>query len=330
MSPIRRRVLRYYEAFAGIGGASVAAGGLPMTCVGGAELEPNARAVYWANHGRHLHGDLWMLDPLAVEPMDVFFLSPPCTPYSRAGKRLGLNDPAGRVIFAVLPLIARHKPAAIIVENVIGFTSHDGGRTMRKISKAFERHGYHPLYESWRALDSARFGLPTKRVRVFGVMLRRDFDPKALIWPEPALPMVPLRAVLLPPDQVRHLSFHRKDFTPQIRTSPRRDDYQLEKLGYFDRHYRDRFVYGVNAPAATFCRHNSGLGGSSSLYMVNGVIRKLAPREMLRAMGFPEDFIIPASYAIATGLIGNSLCPPVLTEVYRMVLRVISKGEVSA
>ena len=328
MSPIRHGVLRYYEAFAGIGGATVAAKGLPMTCVGGAEYEPNARAVYWANHGKHLDGNLWDIDPGDVEPMDMFFMSPPCTPYSRAGNRRGLNDPAGKVIFAVLPLIERHKPSAIIVENTIGFNSHADGRTIRKISKAFERLGYHPLHECWRALNSAKFGLPTRRVRFFGVMLRKDFDPSKLIWPNPSNPMVPLRTVLLPPSQVRDLVFNRTDFTPHV-PKVRRGGYHLQRLGHFDRQFHDRYLYGTDAPAATFCRHSSGLGGSSGLYLVGDVIRKLHPREMLRAHNFSDDFVIPMPYAIATGLIGNSLCPPVLNAVYRMILPVISNGEIA-
>lgn len=323
MSPGRRKPLTYVEVFAGIGGGREAARPLPMECVGAVERKAASRAVYWVNHGDHPHGDLLRLDPSDVEPMDILVTTPPCTPYSQIGKRTGLDHPAGPVVFGLVPLVARHMPRALIFESVPCFASHDGQKSIRAVSAAFERLGYHPLHESWRKLNSAAFGLATRRVRFFGVMLREDYDPSRLVWPNPSLPMVPVSTVLLPPDEVRDLTFRRQDYTPFVSKRPR-DKYGLHKVGFFDRNYRDRFLYGVDGPAPTFCRSNSGLTGSAGLYLVDGVVRKLHPVEQLRAMGFRDDFVIPMPYATASSLIGDSICPPVLTEVYRMVIRVVS------
>ena len=43
-------------------------------------------------------------------------------------------------------------------------------------------------------------------------------------------------------------------------------------------------------------------------------------------MGYGDHYVIPMPYGIAARLIGSSLVPTVLREVYRMTLKVISKG----
>lgn len=330
MNNITPESLAFYEAFSGIGGGAVAAKASNFRCVGACEQNPNAATVYWLNNGHHPHPNAWTIDPSKIDPIHILFASPPCTSYSKIGKRKGLLDPAGRVVFALESLVAYHKPKAIIIENVCEFATFDGNKVLEIVSAAFERYGYHSLTDerSWRKLNSAKFGAATQRVRFFGVMLREDFDPDALVWPDPSLPMVPLSSVLLPEDEVRHLIFKRRDYVPV--DQPKRGVYSPHKIGYFDKDYRDRALYATNAPAATYCRSNSGLASSSGLYKTEeGIIRKLHPREMLRSMGYSDSFVLPMPYGIAAGLIGNSLCPPVLAEVFKMVKRVVSNRRAS-
>ena len=330
MKNITPKSLAVYEAFSGIGGGAEAAKANKLKLVGACEQNPNAATVYLLNHGHHPYSNIWTIDPSKIPHMDILFASPPCTSYSKIGKRKGLLDPAGRVVFALEPLVAFHKPKAFIIENVCEFATFGGGRVLEMVSASFERHGYHSLTDerSWRKFNSAKFGTATQRIRFFGVMLRQDYDPDALVWPDPSLPMVPLSSVLLPEDEVRHLIFKRRDYVPV--EQPKRGVYSPRKIGFFDKDYRDRYVYSAAGPAATYCRSNSGLASSSGLYMTDaGVIRKLHPREMLRSMGYSDSFVLPMPYGIAARLIGNSLCPPVLADVFKMVKRVISKGRVS-
>ena len=58
----------------------------------------------------------------------------------------------------------------------------------------------------------------------------------------------------------------------------------------------------------------------------SGIVRKLSIREMLRAMSYGDHFVIPMPFGIAARLIGSSLVPAVLHEVFKMTLKVISKG----
>ena len=319
--------LKMFDVFSGIGGAVEAARGLPIRSVGGCEYEPNAAAVYWANHGYYPLANIWEVDPTKIEHFDLLFASPDCSPYSRMGKHNGLQHPASRAVFGLEPLIAYHKPKAIVYENVGEWPEWEGGRALALVSSAFERHGYHPLPDprAWRKLNSAKFGVATQRKRFFGVQLRKDFSPDALVWPDPSLPMVPLSTVLLPEDEVRHLVCKRTDMIPCTQKRP--GPYSPRLVGYFGKKFRDKMVYSDLGPASTFVRANSGLSGTSNLYMTSsGVTRKLAIREMLRAMSYGDHFVIPMPFNVAARLIGSSLVPAVLHEVFKMTVKVIAKG----
>lgn len=322
--------IKMFDVFSGMGGAVEAARGLPIKSIGGCEYEPNAAAVYWTNHGHYPFGDIWEVDPSKIEPFTLLFASPDCSPYSRMGAQTGLQHPASRAVFGLEPIIAYHKPKAIVFENVCEWPAWEGGRALALISSAFERHGYHPLTDGrcWRNLNSAKFGVPTQRKRFFGIQLRKDFNPDELAWPDPALPMVPLKSVLQPEDEVRHLVCRRNDLIPYTQKRP--GPYSPVLVGYYERRYRDKMVYSATGPAATFVRANSGLSTTSNLYLTSpGVVRKLSITEMRRAMGYGDHFVIPMPYGISARLIGSSLVPTVLREVFRMTIRVISKGRAS-
>lgn len=68
---------------------------------------------------------------------------------------------------------------------------------------------------------------------------------------------------------------------------------------------RDRFgVVTVDVDGVTYAIADIGL-------------RMLTPRELARAQGFPEDYILPAVKSRAVKFIGNSVAPPVVEALVR-------------
>ena len=102
--------LKMFDVFSGIGGAVEAARGLPIISIGGCEWGKSAAAVYWANSGHFPFGNIWEVDPAKIEPFDLLFASPDCSPYSKMGKMTGLQHPASRAVFGLDPIIAYHIP----------------------------------------------------------------------------------------------------------------------------------------------------------------------------------------------------------------------------
>jgi len=81
-----------------------------------------------------------------------------------AGKREGFKDQRGEVFFEIPRIVKVKRPQMLLLENVPGIFSHDGGRTFKIILDSLEEVGY--LLE-WQVLNSRYFGVPQNRERVF-------------------------------------------------------------------------------------------------------------------------------------------------------------------
>src|SRR5690349_18488674 len=97
----------------------------------------------------------------------------PCQDLSVAGKRRGLAGERSGLAFAFLDLVERHRPPAVLLENVPGLLSSHGGRDLATLIGRLVDLGYGVAY---RVLDAQFFGVPQRRRRVFIVALRGGLD----------------------------------------------------------------------------------------------------------------------------------------------------------
>jgi DNA (cytosine-5)-methyltransferase 1 len=98
----------------------------------------------------------------------------PCPGYSRAGKRLGADDP--RDLFGEAVRIVRLvKPRAFFFENVLGFTDKRHARHRARIAGQLRRSGYDVELHT---MDAKDFGLPQDRKRIVLVGLMKDLSPR--------------------------------------------------------------------------------------------------------------------------------------------------------
>ena len=79
------------------------------------------------------------------------------------GKRQGFADTRGTLFFDVATILERHRPQAILLENVKQLTTHDQKRTFQTILRILDELGYKV---KWKVLNALDFGLPQKRERV--------------------------------------------------------------------------------------------------------------------------------------------------------------------
>ena len=116
------------DIFSGIGGWELAAGA-DWQCVLAAEMEPNARKVWEANHGRAPDvGDILLAPTSEASFAHVFTVSFPCQSSSQAGKRQGGKDPRGeKVLGQALSMVGSARPLLVVFENVKGFKSVQNG-----------------------------------------------------------------------------------------------------------------------------------------------------------------------------------------------------------
>jgi len=100
---------------------------------------------------------------LGVE-IDVVYGGPPCQSFSIMGKKGGIRDSRGALIFSFLDSVSRLRPKVFLFENVPHFSTINRGRVARGILRDFEQEGY----SLWSGiLNAADFGALTFRRRFF-------------------------------------------------------------------------------------------------------------------------------------------------------------------
>jgi DNA (cytosine-5)-methyltransferase 1 len=93
-----------------------------------------------------------------------------------AGQRAGLAGERSGLFFEFARIIDAFRPRWVLVENVPGLLSSNGGRDFGVVLGTLADLGYGV---GWRVLDSRFFGVPQRRRRVFIVGARADGDPRA-------------------------------------------------------------------------------------------------------------------------------------------------------
>ena len=155
--------------FAGIGGfraGLTCAGG--FQCVGHCEIDKYADASYRAIHDigkeERYYPDAREIDPGDLPDFDLLCGGFPCQAFSLAGRRKGFEDARGTLFFEIARLAQAKRPSYLLLENVPGLLSHDGGRTFSAILAALNDLGY---FVEWTVLNSKHFGVPQSRRRLF-------------------------------------------------------------------------------------------------------------------------------------------------------------------
>lgn len=165
----------YYEFFAGAG---MVRAGLDnaWSCLFANDIDSNKAASYIENWGTSafLQGDIAKLSTRKLPgTADLAWASFPCQDLSLAGSRAGLAGERSGTFWPFWRLMSglsaeRREPTMIVLENVCGALTSNGGRDFQALSSAIARLGY-----GFGALviDAMKF-LPQSRPRLFIIAVR--------------------------------------------------------------------------------------------------------------------------------------------------------------
>ena len=178
--------LRFFEFFAG-GGMARAGLGARWQCAFANDLDAGKGAIYRLNWpGTALR--IADVNDLEVDELpgqaDLVWASFPCQDLSLAGNKIGLGT-LGRqtrsgAFWAFSRLMdglreADRAPTVVVLENVYGALTANGGRDFAAIVRQMTLTGYRV---GAAVIDAADF-VPQSRVRVFVVAVRREVEPPA-------------------------------------------------------------------------------------------------------------------------------------------------------
>lgn len=109
--------------------------------------------------------------------LDAILGGPPCQAFSVYNHQRGFHDERSGLFREYLRLVDELLPKVVVMENVVGMTSLDGGRAIDEMHKALGNLGYNVEH---RILRAEEYGVPQERRRIFFIGSRVG----PIIWPE--------------------------------------------------------------------------------------------------------------------------------------------------
>lgn len=346
--------MRYVELFAGVGGFRLGIERVIPSAEGvfANEWDKYAAQTYDKNFG----GSIDQRDIRTVTGVpdhDLLVGGFPCQAFSVAGKRGGFNETRGTLFFEIARILADKKPQHLLLENVKGLLSHDGGTTFQTILRVLADLGYRV---EWQVLNSRDFGVPQNRERVL-IVGHLGGQPRPEVFP---LGRDGIKIDVVSSDDsngtqaiaTRHLGRNGKlisDIAPAIQATetphviyavkkdhgelvPTRDEALTLDANYhkgFDNHGQrtgilqlnhaaDAFrVYDPAGLGRTLKSESGGTGGKMGLYKIGARVRKLTPVECERLQGFPDNWTAGVSDSQRYKQMGNAVTVNVIEAVIR-------------
>jgi DNA (cytosine-5)-methyltransferase 1 len=341
----------FIDLFAGIGGMRMGFESIGGKCVFTSEWNKYSRQTYQENFGcdHEINGDITKIDETEIPVHDVLLAGFPCQPFSIAGvsKKNSLGKAhgfecttQGTLFFDVARIIAYHRPAAFLLENVKNLQSHDKGKTFQVIRETLEEElGYHI---AWKVIDAKRF-VPQHRERVFIVGFREDSGFTLDNLKLPDLADGPKLSTILHPEDGTEETEEPYTYGEKGMVSDRytlTDNLWSYLVKYAAKHKAagNGFGFGINGPDDTTrtlsARYHKD--GSEILIKQEGKNpRRLTPRECARLMGYDRPgrppFEIPVSDTQAYRQFGNGVVVPVVEAVAKhMKPHILGQKEVIA
>jgi DNA (cytosine-5)-methyltransferase 1 len=315
---------------------------------------------YFANY--NISEDNWHSDILELDgkkytnKIDILVGGSPCQSFSSVGKRKGLEDDRGNLIYEFIRVVKESKPNVFVFENVKGLTTHNNGETWKNILlPEFEKIGYQLNYQ---VLNSKNFGIPQHRDRLFliGTKKKAGFE-----FPDP----IPLNLKvhdLLQDNADEKYYLGKKGFEFVFNVNKKRGsstqvngeialcqranqqfnwhgDFVLDYGPVNDKYFLSEAVkkYVLSVGTKTYkTRVETNLevarpllssmasmhrAGVDNYFMYGPRIRKLTPKECLRLMGFSDKFKIVVSDTQAYKQAGNSMVVDVLIHLFNSIIK---------
>lgn len=295
------------DLFAGAGGFTAGATQAGVRVLWAANHWQAAVQVHADNHPDTEHScqDLQQADWSRVPAHDILLASPACQGHSRArGTDRPHHDATRSTAWAVVSCAEFHRPRVIVVENVPEFCRWQLYPIWRQ---ALETLGYQVAPH---ILDAAEHGVPQHRRRVYIVCTRSRS---------------PLMLSMAPRERIPASTFLSADRKWSVIDRPGRSDRTLERVRNGRARHGGRFLiayYGNEHGGRSIDRPIGTITTRDRYALVDGDrMGMLTAGEYRDAMGFPSTYRLPDRHRDATQMLGNAVCPPVVTDLMNEIRR---------
>ena len=305
-NPVRNPSFTFIDLFAGIGGFRLAMQRNGGECVFTSEWDESAQKTYSTNYAEYPFGDITKINPAEIPDFDILTGGFPCQPFSSIGKREGFEHKTqGTLFFYIAKIIKEKRPKAFLLENVPGLVSHNEGKTLEIILDVLRKELKYDV--SIKVLNSADFGVPQERKRLYFVGFRNDLGIDSFEFPKENEKKVGIGQFVETdaegPSISEHLQksyiFKKDDGHPEI----------IDKDSDFPVKTLCASYHKIQRITGTFVR-----GGKTGL-------RLLTEQECKAIMGFPPNFVVPVSRTQMYHQFGNSVAVPVVQKISEQIVK---------
>lgn len=344
---------KMHEFFAGSGLVAYGLNGM-FESVWANDISEQKAAVYEANFGceRFVLDDIKNIKGNELPFAHLSWASFPCQDLSVAGSIGGIHASRSGLVWEWLRVLDEmdDKPKILLLENVVGLLSTNGGDNYREVHLALVERGY----RCGAILINASHFIPQSRPRVFIIAVQKDCPiPEQLVGNGPCW---------LHNDAATRLGYELQGWVWWYTEKPPRriislkdiveDDVPFDKDSVLklipERHWKKLWARD-NACVTGYRRTRNGTqqlelrfdgiagclrtpeGGSSKQYLVmkrNSQVhaRLLTVREAARLMGAPDAFKLPGSYNDGYRAMGDAVAAPVAQFVGKRFLTKIAEA----
>jgi DNA (cytosine-5)-methyltransferase 1 len=276
-------------------------------CVYSNEWDKYANECYRKHFGECDIRDIREVPASDIPDHDLLVGGFPCQAFSIAGKRRGFDETRGTLFFEIARILAAKQPRLLLLENVKGLLSHDGGRTFEIILATLDELGYDL---QWQVLNSKDFGVPQNRERVFIIgHLRGTSRPQVFpIFGESGKDCKIY-------GRASNINGH--DYLKRIYS----DDGACPTLptGTGGNHYA-KIAHTIDANYYKGVNRNPGHASSNRSIKQYDKIRRLTPIECERLQGFPDNWTEGFSDTQRYKMMGNAVTTNVITAIAEKLL----------
>lgn len=272
---------------------------------------------------------------LTKEQVDLVYGGPPCQAFSVFGKRQGINDPRGTLLWDYIRAIREIQPRSFIFENVAGILTVDDGRVFDMLKAALETNesGERIYNLSYALFNTAAYGIPQYRQRViiYGVRCHEAIPlPAETHYTQPDAPV----PGLLPPVTVATAFRDLPDAPSDVlanhvgRAHGPAVIERYNNMAYGERDSKTRINrLDPNKPSYTIVVGSDKGGGKGHVHPF--LPREVTPRESARIQTFPDFWEFTGTSRHPIRQVGNAV-PPLFAGVIASNLLRHGFGEVDA
>jgi len=284
-----------------------------MACQWQVEIDPFCQKVlakHWPDVRRY--GDVRTVGRHNLEPVDLICGGFPCQDVSVAGKRQGLAGERSGLWYEFHRVLEELRPQWVVIENVPGLLSSNGGGGFAIILQGLAEIGY---LSAWRVLDSQYYRVAQRRRRVFIVGSLGDgraaevlFEPESLSWDTPPRRQAG-KGVTAP---IKASSPSRRGKGPMWNY---RKTYSVRSV--IDQYIGEIYPTLRGQP-------NQGPGRMVDDAAAAGMVRRLTPTECERLQGFPDGWtaVNEQKDTARYRQLGNAVSVPVAEWIGRHILAI--------